>query len=151
LKSKSIGVVVLGGLVAVSAAAADLGSSAPRPYVVVVNAQHPGGVVSREVLANIFLKKATRWTDGGLIEVVDQSLESEIRGKFCRDALELTPRAVMSYWQEQLRIGGERPPLVKASDAEVLGFVESHPGAIGYVSAEAPIQGAVRALQVSDR
>lgn len=131
-------------------AAADLGSPGQTPYLVIVNAEHPGGVVSRAVLADIFLKRATRWTDGGPIEVVEQSIESEVRGEFCRDALSLTPRAVMAYWQEQLRNGGARPPFVKGSDAEVLEHVSSHPGAIGYVRAETPIPGAVRVLQVID-
>jgi len=142
--------VVLGGMIAATSAAADLGTPGQRPYMVIVNAANPGGVVSREVLADIFLKKATRWTSGAPIEVVDQSLESEIREAFCRDALELTPRAVMSYWQEQLRSGGERPPFVKASDTEVLEYVSTRPGAIGYVSAGTPVDGAVRVLQVAD-
>jgi ABC-type phosphate transport system substrate-binding protein len=85
------------------------------------------------VLADVFLRRATRWSDGGPIQVVDQSLKSEVRVEFTEEVLELTSMAVMSYWQQQLLRGGERPPAVKPSDAEVLEFVAKTRGAIGYV------------------
>jgi hypothetical protein len=44
--------------------------------------------------------------------------------------------------------GGARPPVVKASDREVIDFVVKTPGAIGYVGSETTLPGTVKALTV---
>jgi len=119
-------------------------------YRVVVNAEHPGDAVSRGVLADVFLKRATRWGTGTPIQVVDQSLKSEVRVEFTESVLGLSSMAVMSYWQQQLLRGGERPPTVKRSDAEVIEFVASTRGAIGYVSERATSLEGVKVLKVVD-
>lgn len=128
---------------------ADAQAEGSEGYRVVVHADHPGDAVTREVLAEVFLRRATRWGHGTPIHVVDQSLKSDVRRAFTEDVLHLSSMAVMSYWQQQLLAGGERPPAVKGSDAEVLEFVRSTPGAIGYVSAAADIEN-VKVLRVVD-
>jgi hypothetical protein len=49
--------------------------------------------------------------------------------------------AVVNYWQQQIFAGRDVPPVEKSSDAEVLATLRSTPGAIGYVSEEASIDG----------
>lgn len=132
---------ILGAVAALPAAAWGEG------YRVVVHADHPGDAVTRDVLADVFLRRATRWGHGTPIHVVDQSLKSDVRVEFTEEVLRLSSMAVMSYWQQQLLAGGERPPAVKASDAEVLDFVATTPGAIGYVSAGANLED-VKVLQI---
>jgi ABC-type phosphate transport system substrate-binding protein len=141
-RTSLIAIVALGA--AIGAPAASRGEG----FRIVVNGEHPGDAVTRQVLADVFLRRATRWSDGGPIQVVDQSLKSEVRVEFTEEVLELTSMAVMSYWQQQLLRGGERPPAVKPSDAEVLEFVAKTRGAIGYVSAEAEALEGVKVLEV---
>lgn len=120
-----------------------------KGYVVIVHAEHPGQGIPRAELAAVFLGKATRWADRTAIESADQSLRSEVREAFCRGALGLEPRAVLQYWQYQLQRGtGLRPPPVKKNDLEVVEWVGSRRGRIGYVSADTPLDASVKTVEV---
>jgi len=134
--------------VALCAAVATPTAAAAEGYTIVVPTEHLGGAISRKDLADVFLKRATRWGSGDPIHVVDQSLRSDVRVSFTHDVLEMSSLAVMTYWQQQLSRGGQRPPQVKGSDTEVLEFIAKTPGSIGYVSPETPSMEGVKALQV---
>ena len=56
----------------------------------------------------------------------------------------------VTYWNRRLVEGKGRPPKVKASDSEVIAFVASKPGGIGYVSATIELPPGVRVLEVID-
>jgi len=140
------------GLALIAAAAttaADPGSSA-APFKVIVHAAHPGDAIPRAVLADIFLKKASYWGNGDPIDVVEHSIQSELRAEFSREMLQMEPGAVMAYWHGLLKRERVRPPAVKTSDAEILEYVASHSGSIGYVSAEATAEDAGKVLQITD-
>lgn len=121
----------------------------PRGYVVIVHAAHQGETIPRADLAAVFLGRATHWRDRTAIESVDQSLSSGVREAFCRDVLNLEPRALLQYWQSQIQRGtGRRPPSVKDGDAQVVEWVAGRPGRIGYVSSDAVLDGGVKVLRV---
>jgi len=134
--------------VALCAAMAATAATAAEGYSIVVPADHRGEAISRKDLADVFLERATRWSNGDPIHVVDQSLRSDVRVAFTHDVLKMSSLAVMSYWQQQLSRGGKRPPPVRGSDAEVLEFIAKTPGSIGYVSPDTPVVEGVKALQV---
>jgi len=46
-----------------------------------------------------------------------------------------------TYWQQQIFSGKDVPPSNKSSDDDVIAFVKSNPGAIGYVSGSAAVAG----------
>ena len=50
--------------------------------------------------------------------------------------------AVRAYWQHVVFSGRDVPPPQLASDAEVVKYVATHEGAVGYVSGSAPVEGA---------
>jgi ABC-type phosphate transport system substrate-binding protein len=72
---------------------------------------------------------------------VDQSASSPTRITFTKAYLGKSISSVKNYWNQQLFSGADVPPLEKASDAEVIDFVKSTPGGIGYVSTAADISG----------
>ena len=117
-------------------------------YRIVVHSSNPGTVIKRTTLASIFLKQSTRWGHGLPIEAVDQSSQSPVRARFVREVIGETVPGMMNYWGRQISTGGQRPPLVKSADADVLAFVQSTPGAIGYVSEAAPLPASVKTLRV---
>jgi ABC-type phosphate transport system substrate-binding protein len=45
---------------------------------------------------------------------------------------------------------GVTPPMVKSSDEEIISFVASTPGSIGYVSADIALPDSVRAITIVD-
>lgn len=118
-------------------------------FKVVVSAAMPGTSIKRSVLADVYLRKVTRWGDGSAISPVDQSTASPVRVAFSNQILGKPVDAIQIYWMRQMSApGASRPPAVKNSDADVLAFVEGKPGAIGYVSEGATLPPAVKQLQV---
>lgn len=112
----------------------------PR-FVVVV---HPGtseSALDREFVADVFLKKKTRWPGGGVVFPIDQRTSTVVRRHFSEDVLRRSVEAVRNYWQQKIFSGRDVPPPEVDSDAEVIRYVQSRPGAIGYVSADVSVSG----------
>jgi ABC-type phosphate transport system substrate-binding protein len=137
---------------------AALGTAAPpaadeKPFVVIVGASNPATTIRRQDLARFFLKKTGRWSDGRGVLPVDQSAGSPVRSAFTKAVLAIEGMgqisAVQSFWLQQVYSGRNTPPPVKATDAEILAFVASTPGAIGYVGA-VPSDGGVKVLTVTE-
>ena len=117
---------------------------------VVVNGAVDGSAVPRDLLADIFLKKVSRWGNGRPIVAVDQSLSSDVRRQFTRDVLGRNSHEVLNYWLKQID-RGTRPPHVMESDLDVLEYVAGTPGAIGYVSEDTALDGRhIKILRISD-
>jgi ABC-type phosphate transport system substrate-binding protein len=116
---------------------------------VVVHPSVRGNTIPRATLSAIFLKQARKWNDGTAVVPVDQSLRSPIRESFCREVLGQQVEAMNVYWL-RLVAKGVMPPMVKSSNEEILSFVASTPGAIGYVSTDTSLPDSVRAIAIVD-
>ena len=138
-----LAIALLGLLVEVTPASAQDG------FRVIVNAELTGGAVKRQQVAALFLSGAGRWgSTGSKVEIVDQSLTSAVRGAFSRHVLKMEPRSVLNHWKRRIHERKGRPPKVKTSDAEVIEFVASKAGGIGYVSDTVELPTSVRVLEV---
>jgi ABC-type phosphate transport system substrate-binding protein len=123
------------------ALAAVCGAEAEPAYRLVVNSANPASGLPRSEVARLFLKKVTAWPDGRPVAVIDQERGSPQRQAFSRDIHQKDADAIASYWQTAVFSGRDVPPPIGKSDAEVLAFVRADPGAIGYVSGTADVQG----------
>jgi ABC-type phosphate transport system substrate-binding protein len=123
--------------------------SAAAAFRVIVHPQVKGSEIPRAVLSAIFLKQALKWGDGRPVVPVDQSVQSAVRRVFSIDVLRQGIVEVQVYWQRKIT-AGQRPPLVKTSDQDVVAFVASTPGAIGYISTSTPVPDGVREVAVVD-
>jgi len=129
--------LILALLVASAAGAAP----AAQSFVVIVNAAS-SVTLTRGEIADIFLKRITRWAPGNEpIAVVDEPPESPVRENFTRAVMHRGVDAVEAYWQQQIFSGRDVPPVVKETDADVVAFVRKNRGAIGYVSRGAALDG----------
>jgi len=117
-------------------------------YKVVVNSGNPASSVSRDQLSALFLKKAP-WPNGQSVQPIDLAEDSPVRRAFTSTVHGRPVGAVKAYWQQKVFSGRDVPPPEKATDAAVLAFVEANPGAIGYVSAAAPIGRGVKEVTVN--
>jgi len=97
----------------------------------------------------IFLKKSNRWADGLPILPVEPKHASPVRERFSVDVHGKPASSVMAYWNQQIFAGKGLPPPEKATDAEIVSFVRSTPGSIGYVSVAADVSG-VKVLSIKD-
>ncbi|HXB56925.1 MAG TPA: hypothetical protein VN461_19335 [Vicinamibacteria bacterium] len=117
-------------------------------FRVIVNAKASGRSIARDVLAQIYLGKVQRWSDGVPIVAVDLSGTSPVRRAFCEQLLGMSVEAVRVYWLQTVSSTGKRPPLTKPSNEDVIAFVASKPGGVGYVSSATPLPETVREVAV---
>jgi ABC-type phosphate transport system substrate-binding protein len=119
-------------------------------FQVVVHPTVEGTKIRRSVLADIYQKDIIRWGNQVRILPVDQSGQAPVRLAFTRDVLGRSLGDVQNYWSERMATRRELPPPTKASDEEVLAFVASKKGAIGYVSGGVEPPPDVKVLTVID-
>lgn len=119
-------------------------TAAPKeqPFKVVVHPSVPVTSLDRAFVADVFLKKRTRWSDDELIRPVDLRGNSVTRKRFSEDVLKRSVDAVRAYWQQRIFSGRDTPPPELHSEEAVVRFVSQYPGAIGYVSPELKTDGA---------
>jgi ABC-type phosphate transport system substrate-binding protein len=116
-------------------------------FQIIVNPENRAASLSREFLANAFLRNVRDW-DGGLgILPVDLSPSSSTRDDFSRRILLRSVAAVRSYWQQRIFAGRGVPPPELESDAAVVRYVVGNRGAVGYVSRSAEL-GVTRVVRV---
>lgn len=127
----TVAAILLAGIVA--------SPSHAQSFRVVVHSSNPVRSLSTDQASSLFLKKVTRWNDGGEVKPVDLSDGSAVRTTFSEEIHGKSVSAVKSYWQKMIFSGRATPPPELSNDAEVLAFVRSNPGAIGYVSAGATV------------
>src|SRR5580698_3009716 len=137
LRPRLVVCAALGLLLGIGLVARASAESPSSEFIVVVNRQNAATSVSREFLADAFLKKASRWDGGETIRMVDQRADSSTRNAFSSSVLKRTVRAVRNYWQQRIFSGGDLPPPELDSDDAVVGYVARYRGGVGYVSRSA--------------
>ncbi len=116
----------------------------------IVNASNPLNAMPRKGVARVFLKKDTTWESGFTITPVDQGVDSPAREQFSSVVHRKPPEAVEAYWRKLIFSGMGVPPLTLGSDAEIVEFVRTNVGSIGYVSDDTSLGGGVKVLEVSE-
>ena len=117
-------------------------------FVLIVNRENQVASVNRDFVADVFLKRISRWDDGALALPTDQAAGSAVRRAFSATILNRSVGAVRSYWQQRIFSGRDTPPPEVDSDAAVVQFVARYRGAIGYVSLAAKLGDDSKAIAV---
>ena len=120
-----------------------------QEFTVIVNATNPVASMPRDDVAKLFLKKTVAWQSGQAVSPVELPAAAKAREAFAHTVLNKSIAQVKSYWQQQIFSGRDVPPPEKQSENDVVAFVRSNPGAIGYVSKGADIGRGVKALSVA--
>ena len=102
--------------------------------------------ITRAELSKIFLKRLRTWKNGQPVEPVDQG-PGPVREEFSLFVHGRSSVAVEIYWRRMVYSGRAAPPRQAAGDREVVEFVRANPGAVGYVSGAADLEG-VRVLEI---
>jgi ABC-type phosphate transport system substrate-binding protein len=119
------------------------------PFRVVVHSDNPVSTLTRERVSQLFLKKVTQWQDRSRVLPVEMREAVSLRAEFSRRIHQRDVPTIKTYWQQMIFAGRAVPPPERASDAEVLEFVQKNPSAIGYVSATAPLPAGVKIVDIS--
>jgi ABC-type phosphate transport system substrate-binding protein len=111
-------------------------------YKLIVNSSNDLTSVTREFVADAFLKKATSWPNSETIRPVDLAANSPVRRQFSEEVLHRTVAEVKGYWQQRIFSGRDVPPPEFETDEDVVKYVLKYDGAVGYVSSGANVDGA---------
>ena len=120
-----------------------------QDFTIIVNASNPVASLPRDDVAKLFLKKTVTWASGQPVTPVELPPTAKARVEFAHDVLNKSVGQVKSYWQQQIFSGRDVPPPEKQSENDIVAFVRSNPGAIGYVSKGAEIGRGVKPLAVA--
>ena len=119
-----------------------------QSYQVIVNSSNSVSSLTKKQASNYLLKKTKKWDNGTIGSPVDQSANSATRGSFSKDVHGKPISAIKSYWQQAVFSGSGTPPPEKKTDSQVIEYVKSKAGAIGYVSSGANTDG-VKVISVN--
>ncbi len=122
-------------------------TEAEAGFQVIVHPTVVGKTITKAALADIFMGKAHRWTDGRDVLPVDLSATSPIREAFSRACLGLPTEGVRLYWMRRISSGAQ-PPFSRKTDADVIAYVATHPGAVGYVAEGLALPETVKAVAI---
>jgi ABC-type phosphate transport system substrate-binding protein len=103
--------------------------------VIVANLQVPVNSITLEELTLIYLVQKNSWPNGMPVVPVNREAASTSRAYFSEQVFNRSPSEMSEYWNRML-FKGKVPPLVQTSEAAMLGFVRSVPGAVGYMDAD---------------
>lgn len=97
---------------------------------------HPGNAASIDSaqVSKIFLGQTKTFPGGAEATPVDIK-DGQVREEFGNKVLKKSPSQLKVLWARQIFTGGAKPPRELGSDEDVLRFVASTPGAIGYIDA----------------
>jgi hypothetical protein len=133
----------IGALILVGLVTASLAAEPTRPgFVLIAHPARRFSKMDRKFLADVFLRRATRWPDDTPVHPVDLGPEAPARVRFSQEILSRSVASVRSYWQQRIFSGQGLPPPEMPDDHDVVAYVVSHPGAIGYVAAGTQVNGA---------
>ncbi len=136
---------VIGALLALALAV----PARAEEFKLVVNGANSVESLSRLEAAQLFLKKATRWPTGQVVQVAEPR-DPSLRERFYVQVAGKSASAIRSYWNQLIFSGREVPPVEKPTDEDVLAYVRATPGAIAYVAASTATSSGVRTVRLSD-
>lgn len=108
-------------------------SEALADLVVVVNARNGVAVMTRNEVVNIFFGRYRQFFNGVEAQPVDLLDGSPERARFYAALVGKDVSDVNAYWSRQVFSGRTQPPPRVNNAEEVLKWVSSHPGGIGFV------------------
>lgn len=111
-----------------------IGTQVAQAEIAVIT--HPGVKeigLSQAKIADMFLGKIKKYSNGEHVKPVDQRKNNPIRDKFYLEVLKMSAGEVNRYWAKRKYTGKGKPPREIVGDEAVKTWVASHPGAIGYI------------------
>jgi ABC-type phosphate transport system substrate-binding protein len=135
-----------GAAVLLSATVSRHAGAQQTSFVVVANGANLMSSISRSELAALFTKKEQSFSDGTPAFPVDLPDDDPIHEAFAQAIHGKSPRALRAYWQQQIFSGRNVPPPQRSSDDQVLAYVRTTVGAIGYVRATAHLGPGIKVL-----
>ncbi len=119
-----------------------IGMAEAADYKLIVHSGVGVTTLNAAAVEKIFLGKKSKWDDGTKIVPVTLAKDSAIHKAFVAEVVKKAEPKFTSFWQQALFTGKGTPPKSFGSEAELVKFVASTKGAVGYVAAGTAVDGA---------
>ncbi len=100
--------------------------------LVITNKDVPEKDLSKDDIKNIFLGKKVQWKDNSKIHFVI-SKDPDLHKSFLKAYVKRSTKQFKAYWRKMVFTGEGRKPKSFESTEELLKYVSSTPGAVGYI------------------
>ncbi len=102
--------------------------------VIIVNAENSVSELSPQEVRKYMLKEAISWPNGKKVRSVDRKGAPPQRKAYLKGVVNMNPDQLEKYWVGQRYKNGVPLPPKLSSDQQVIEYVQSFAGAVGYVS-----------------
>ncbi len=133
MRKKSLGVFLF--LAIAGMALSFPGPSLASDLVMIGNRSVPVSEISKEDIQNIYLGKKKNWDNGMKIMVATLG-DGAVTDKFLKDYVKKNSNTFDTYWKKQIFTGGGKPPVKFDKEKDLVEYVSSNKGALGYVSSQ---------------
>jgi len=122
-------------------------SVSAHAILIVVNKDVEENALTQQEIRNIFTGVQKTWGNRSRL-VLATLKEGPAHEAFTKTHLRRTPRQFDNHWKQQVFTGSAKMPDSFSSEHELLRFVETTPGAIGYVSSLSDVGDAVKKIKL---
>jgi hypothetical protein len=105
-------------------------------FKIIVHPRNPATSVSRPFLKDVFMRRATRWSNGDAVRPIDLPPVLPVRNRFTIEVLDKTPAQLRSYWLQRIFSGTNIPPPEASSTSAAISYVVANEGAVAYIPAD---------------
>lgn len=102
---------------------------------VIINSENAVSELSPAEVRAYLMKERVSWPNGKKVRSVDRKGESPEREVYLKDIVQMTSEQLEKYWVSIRYKNGIPVPPKLNGDAQTIEYVQSFPGAIGYVNA----------------
>ena len=124
------------------------GADEPPTFKIIVHTSNPVTALTKGQVYKFYIRKETKWENGGKVIPIDQTESSDVRKDFTKRVFDKSVQAMKNYWQQMIFSGRSLPPIELPSDNKILEYIASHQNAIGYVSSDTPLRDDIKVVEV---
>ena len=111
------------------------GNALAGDLVLIGNRSVPVSELSGDDVQNIYLGKKKVWDNGMKVMFATLS-DGEVSGQFLKEYVKKNANTFNTYWKKQVFTGGGKPPVSFDKEKDLVDYVSTTKGAVGYVSSQ---------------
>jgi len=110
-----------------------------QEILIIVNKETSIKTLGLNTLMDIYTNNKTKWDNGEKI-YVSMLKKGPIHETFSNQMIGMEPKKLIGIWKKVIFTGLGTPPKVLTTEAEMIQYVASTKGAIGYISTSTPAE-----------